>query len=90
MAEGTKIGEGVLAAYGRQGLAEIRAAAPYADSPIAQHTDYGMLGVSTPGEVAEARRDETRNPSVLESRINQVGPPRDERGRDDREPDMDR
>ena len=53
-----KIGATALSGFLRQGLAELRAAAPYADSPIAVNTDYGMPGMATPGEVTEARRDE--------------------------------
>lgn len=39
---------------GRQGLAELRGAV-YADSNIAQPTDYGIWGKSTPGETADQR-----------------------------------
>jgi len=40
-----------------------------------------------PGEVTEARREEEPtldDNSVVGSRVNQVGPPRDDKGRDDR------
>jgi hypothetical protein len=88
MAKTQKLGATALSGYFRQGLAELRAAAPYADSPIAQPTNYGMPGMATPGEVTEARRDDvSREESGLDSQINQVGPPRDDRGRDDQNRD---
>jgi hypothetical protein len=67
MASSPKIGATALQAYARQGLAELRAAAPHAASPIAQPTDYGMPGVATPGEVTEARRDEQASPEHLDA-----------------------
>lgn len=82
-----KLGATALSGYWRQGLAELRAAGPYGDSPIAQPTNYAMPGMATPGEVTEARREDSPSldeNSVVGSRINQVGPPRDDRGRDDR------
>ena len=86
------LGQGILAAYGRQGLAEFRAALPLADSPIAQHTDYGMIGVATPGEVADARREDAEpqldDNSVVGSRINQIMG--DSRGKDDRDKGIER
>lgn len=54
-----KLGATALSGYWRQGLAELRAALPLADSPIAQPTNYAMPGMATPGEVTEARRDES-------------------------------
>jgi hypothetical protein len=87
-----KWGAGALAAHGRQGLGELRAALPLADSNIAQHTDLGMPGMATPGEVSEARQAETPamdgDDSVVASRLNQVGPAREPPGKEDR--DMDR
>jgi len=59
MADTQKLGATALAGYFRQGLAELRAAAPLADSHIAQPTNYAMPGMATPGEVTEARRDES-------------------------------
>ena len=88
-----KWGANALARKGRQGLEELQAAGPFGDSPIAQPTNYAMPGVATPGEVTEARREESPSlddDSVVGSRINQVGPPRDDRGRDERERGMDR
>jgi hypothetical protein len=82
-----KWGATALSGYGRQGLAELRAVAPYADSSLAQPTNYAMPGMATPGEVTEARREEPPeldDNSVVGSRVNQVGPPRDDPGRDDR------
>lgn len=51
-----KIGEGSLGAMGRLGLHELRNAT-YADSNIAHHSEVGMYGNPTQGEVAEARDD---------------------------------
>jgi len=82
-----KWGSTALAGYGRLGLSELRAAAPLADSSIAQPANYAMPGMATPGEVTEARREESPtldDNSVIGSRVNQVGPPRDDRSRDDR------
>ena len=49
---------------------------PYGDSRIAPPTDYGMIGVATPGEVADARREDAEpqldDNSVVGSRINQI------------------
>jgi hypothetical protein len=48
--------------------------------------------MATPGEVTEARREDPQSldeNSVVGSRINQVGPPRDDPGRDDRGIDRD-
>ena len=86
MAENTentpKLGSTALSGYFRQGLAELRAALPLADSPIAQPTNYAMPGMATPGEVTEARREESLSPeeSVLEKYANEP-----EIGRDDRD-----
>jgi hypothetical protein len=82
-----KLGATALSGYWRQGVAELRAAAPYGDSSLAQPTNYAMPGMATPGEVTEARREEPPeldDNSVVGSRVNQVGPPRDDQGRDDR------
>ena len=80
--------------YFRQGLAELRAAAPYGDSAIAQSTDYGMPGMATPGEVGAARRDDAspsmENDSVLQGRLDAIGSEREDKGRDDRDQSMDR
>ena len=54
MSDKPKFGAGVLSAYGRQGLAEIRGAL-YPESNVAQPTEYGMWGTPTPGEVASDR-----------------------------------
>jgi hypothetical protein len=77
-----KLGSTALSGYWRQGLAELRAAAPYGDSQIAQPTNYAMPGMATPGEVTQARREDlSQDQSSLDSRINQVGPPRDDPSR---------
>ena len=86
-----KWGEGALKAYGRQGLAELRAAASF-HSPIEQHTDYGMWGVATPGEAAAARNAddktvESDKHSVLEERLAMAGNSKDDRGKEDRDID---
>ena len=89
-----KIGEGHAGAMGRLGLHELRAAA-YPGSNIAQHSEYGLYGTRTPGEVAEARRgderdleEEPRQDSVLDDRMHQAEMNRD--SRDDRGEDRDR
>ena len=46
-----KIGSGHAKAMFRQGLAELRGAL-YADSNVAQPTEYGVYGKETPSEVA--------------------------------------
>ena len=73
-----KLGSEHLAAMGRQGLRELRAAM-YPDSNVAQQAEYGMYGTMTPGEVAEARRgdgrdleDEKSPASAVESRMDAV------------------
>lgn len=71
-----KIGSEHAGAMWRQGLRELRAAM-YPDSNVAQQAEYGVYGTSTPGEVAESRREDTRDMqdekpagSVIESRMN--------------------
>ena len=86
-----KLGATALSGYWRQGLAELRAAAPYGDSGIAQPTNYAMPGMATPGEVTEARREESLSPdedSAVSSRL-QLAESREERGQDDRGMDRD-
>lgn len=91
-----KIGEGHAGAMLRQGLKETRAAF-YPNSNIAQHSEYGLYGTLTPGEVAESRRDtvldaeqETlKSQSVLDQSLqrsaDRAGPEKEAR-----EPDRDR
>src|SRR5580692_3481387 len=82
-----KLGATALSGYWRQGLAELRAAAPYGDSGIAQPTNYAMPGMATPGEVTEARREESPSldeDSALSSRLQAAESSRDDHGRDDR------
>jgi hypothetical protein len=69
----------------RQGLRELRGAL-YPESNIAQPTDYGIAGVATPGEVAEARRENTRD--FDEEHKQGPEPPRDQRVREGPEPEM--
>ena len=81
------LGATALAGYWRQGLAELRAAAPYGDSAIAQPSNYAMPGMATPGEVTEARREESLSPdegSVVADRLASVEMSRDDPGRDER------
>jgi hypothetical protein len=92
---GAKWGSTAVRGYLQKGLEELRAAAPLGDSPIAQPTNYAMPGMSTPGEVADARRDEPEppagEPSVLAAKLEQIGPPTpDDPGRDDRDKGLDR
>ena len=87
-----KWGSTALAGYGRQGLAELRAAAPYGDSGIAQPTNYAMPGMATPGEVSAARGEESPaldEESTLNSRL-QMAESRDDHGRDDPDKGIDR
>lgn len=70
-----KIGAGHAGAMFRQGFSEVRAAL-YPDSNVAQPTEYGMIGTSTQGEIAEARRGESfeldhDSGSVLADRVRQ-------------------
>lgn len=85
MANFRKLGATAFQGHIMQGLAELRAAAPFADSPIAQATNYAMPGVATPGEVTEARREESMMPEPLEVGQVERDPwsiDRDERGMD--------
>jgi len=86
MAKAQKWGARALSGYGRLGLAELRAALPLADSPIAQPTNYEMPGMATPGEVAEARRDESLS---LDEEPALVGIERESRDQRDRDFGMD-
>lgn len=89
-----KIGAGHGSAMFRQGLRELRGAL-YPDSNVAQQTEYGMFGTQTPGEVAEARRDDGREMdeeegrSVLADRMRQVEA-RDVSGHDSKPMEMER
>jgi hypothetical protein len=93
-----KIGEGHAGAMLRKGLVEARNAV-YPESNVAQqHGEYGIYGSWTPGEVAEARRDEARGfeeeqstdrGSILDDRLRQVEG-RDVHGGDDKDLDLER
>jgi hypothetical protein len=89
MAETQKLGATALAGYFRQGLAELRAAAPLADSHIAQPTNYAMPGMATPGEVTEARRDESLSVEEEPALVGLAPANRDDPNRDDRGMDRD-
>jgi hypothetical protein len=89
MAKTQKLGATALSGYLRQRLAELRAAAPYADSRIAQPTNYGMPGMATPGEVTEARRDESMSVEEEPALVGLSPADRDNPDRDDRGMDRD-
>ena len=80
----------VLSAYFRQGLHELGAAL-YPPGTVAQHSEYGMLGTRTPGEVADGLRGgegksaarDGQTPSVLDQHIEQAR----ERTATEREPE---
>lgn len=83
-----KIGSGHAGAMWRQGLAELRGAF-FNESNVAQPTQYGVWGTRTPGEVAEARRADARDPeeehgSILADRLQRAGA-RDVYGRESRQ-----
>ena len=53
----------VLGAYFRQGLHELGAAF-YGGGTAAQHSEYGMIGTRTPGQVADGlRADQSTTPA---------------------------
>ena len=91
----SKIGEGHAKAMANLGLDEARGIF-FTDSNIAQPTPYGIYGHPTPGEVADARRDLEPEQqyglapdSLLAERMRE-STSRDEPGREDPEPPMDR
>ena len=89
-----KIGTGHASAMFRQGLSELRGAL-YPESNVAQPPQYGLYGTKTPGEVAESRREDVRDleeerGSVLKDRLEQIGPPREEPERDDKDISLDK
>ena len=71
----------------------------FSESNVAQPPQYGLYGTKTPGEVAEARRDdgpeydtrerdeEASRESVLGSRLEQLDRSQDDRNRDDQQRD---
>jgi len=88
-----KVGAAHASAMWRQGLRELRGAL-YPESNVAQHSEYGLYGTLTPGEVAESRREgsmdgDRDSGSVLDSRLQQAEG-RDVHGRDDKEMEPDR
>lgn len=68
-----KIGAGHASAMFRQGLAELRSAATFEPTHVAQPPQYGIYGTKTPGEVMQEKqaegRDPDEQPSVLEERM---------------------
>lgn len=87
-----KIGAGHFGAWLRQGLAELRGMF-FNESNVAQPPQYGLYGTRTPGEVAEARKIDSRDlygrdmdeerGSILAARMRQAEA-RDDHGRDTR------
>lgn len=71
-----KIGSGHANAMLRLGLAELRSSM-YPQSNVAQqHTQYGVWGTKTPGEIMQDKendmRDPDERPSILNERLQQV------------------
>ena len=86
-----KIGAGHSGAMFRQGLAELRALGSFSDSNVAQPPQLGLYGTRTPGEIAESRRADVRDPeeehgSILADCLRRAVA-RDDHGRDSRELD---
>ena len=76
-AQEPKVGAGHAGAMFRLGLAELRTLGAFNDSNVVQPTQYGLYGTRTPGEVAEARRFDARDPEeelghVLAVRVRQA------------------
>lgn len=91
------IGTGHAAAMARLGLAELRGVV-YPESNVAQHSEYGLYGTRTPGEVQDARREDSRDAmygpsndgdSILASKMREAES-RDDPGKDDRDQGLDR
>lgn len=57
-----KWGAGHAEAMFRQGLAELRTLGTFSDSNVAQPPQLGLYGTRTPGEIAESRRADVRDP----------------------------
>lgn len=81
-----KIGAGHASAMFRLGLAELRAAATFEPTSVAQPAEYGLYGTATPQEivkekeVAASRPDE--QPSILEERMKPSGGERESQERE--------
>lgn len=91
--ERPKIGAGHAGAMWRQGLAELRGMF-FNESNVAQPPQYGLYGTRTPGEVAEARRSDARDPeeeqsSILKDALQRAGV-RDDQARDTKEPEKEK
>lgn len=95
-----KIGAGHASAMARQGLRELRGAF-YPDSNVAQQPEYGLYGTLTPGEIAADRQgvepqnqtpDQERSgtESVIAERLREAQERQQDRGRENREPTLDR
>lgn len=72
------IGAGHLEAMGRLGLKELRAAAFFHDSNIAQPSEQGLYGTATPQEVMDSKVPD--EPSQLESPVQRFRREAAERG----------
>lgn len=88
-----KIGAGHAKAMGRLGLSELRGAL-YNQSNVAQPSQYGLYGTSTPGEVEKDRKgeglDRNEEPSpALEERLKPGPGERETREPDSREIERD-
>jgi hypothetical protein len=92
VSEKQKIGEGHAAAMGRLGWKEVRVLGSFQESNVAQPSELGLYGNATPGEIAEARRPNDRDPeeeprsdSVLEERLRQAEWSRGDQGRESKD-----
>ncbi len=84
-----KIGAGHLSAMARLGLKELRSAAYFEGSNVAQPGELGLYGSLTPSEVSAGRVADSRDAdvdksSVLADRLRQAET-RDDHGKDDLE-----
>lgn len=83
-----KFGDGHASAMFRQGLRELRGAM-YPNSNVAQTPEYGLYGTKTPGEVADDRRGDESDRSILQEKLRELDRDDDERGDDPRDLDRD-
>lgn len=91
-----KIGDGHASAMWRLGWKEIREAAHFQGSNVAQPSEYGLYGTRTPGEIADDRRvldrdfdEESHRDSVIDERLRQAEQSRDDRDDRDASRDLD-
>jgi hypothetical protein len=69
----SKAGEGHLPAMGRLGCHELGNSFFPESNIVQRHVEYGIWGHPTPGEVAEARRDDGRGLEIDQSSDSVVG-----------------